>query len=107
MPARDILHDIVKEALIKDGWSITHDPFVIPFGRRKVYADLGAERILAAERSGQKIVVEIKSFVGLSIIADFQQALGQYTMYKILLEERHPEYIVYVAIDDEVFSELF
>jgi hypothetical protein len=48
MPARDILHDIVKEALIKDGWVITHDPFLVAFGIRKVYVDLDAERLLAA-----------------------------------------------------------
>ena len=26
MPAKDIHHDTVKNALIKDGWTITHDP---------------------------------------------------------------------------------
>ena len=26
MPAKDIYHDTVKNALIKDGWTITHDP---------------------------------------------------------------------------------
>ena len=34
MPARDYLHNIVKNALIKDGWIITHDPFTIVFGTR-------------------------------------------------------------------------
>lgn len=26
MPVRDRYHDHVKHALIKDGWTITHDP---------------------------------------------------------------------------------
>ncbi len=107
MPARDILHDVVRDALIQDGWTITHDPFVIPFGRRKIYADLGAERALVAEKREEKIVVEIKSFVGLSRMADLQQALGQFTMYKVLLADKHPEYTVYLAMDDFVFEEMF
>nr|WP_286392563.1 element excision factor XisH family protein [Pseudanabaena mucicola] len=27
MSARDLFHDIVKNALQKDGWTITHDPY--------------------------------------------------------------------------------
>jgi XisH protein len=26
--ARDIYHEHVKEALIKDGWTVTHDPYL-------------------------------------------------------------------------------
>jgi hypothetical protein len=76
MPARDILHDVVKEALIKEGWTITNDPFLVAFGIRKVYVDLGAERLLAAERGTDQIVVEVKSFLGASRMADLEQALG-------------------------------
>ncbi len=32
MPARDKVHDIVKNALIKDGWTITDDPLTLKFG---------------------------------------------------------------------------
>jgi len=69
MPERDIFHDAVKNALIKDEWTITNDPFFVQFGGVDMYADLGAEKIFAAEKDGQKIVVEIKSFVGTSIIS--------------------------------------
>ncbi|MGB7441674.1 MAG: element excision factor XisH family protein [Coleofasciculaceae cyanobacterium] len=27
--AKDLFHQQVKTALIKDGWTITHDPFII------------------------------------------------------------------------------
>ncbi len=30
MPAKDIYHNEVKNALIKDGWTITDDPFTEP-----------------------------------------------------------------------------
>lgn len=107
MPAKDILHDVVKDALINDGWVITHDPFVIPFGKRNVYADLAAEQTLVAERANQKIVVEIKSFVGLSRMNDLQQALGQFVLYQILLSSKYPEYELYVALDDYIFGDIF
>jgi hypothetical protein len=67
----------VKVALQKDGWVITHDPYTIQFGNDLLYADMAAERIFAAERDEQKIVVEVKSFIGYSIIQEFKEALGQ------------------------------
>lgn len=60
--AKDKYHDAVKNALVKDGWTITHDPYRISFGIERVYVDLGAERMLAAERGKEKIAVEIKTF---------------------------------------------
>jgi hypothetical protein len=76
MPARDIYHDTSKNALIKDGWTISHDPFVLRWGTIDVYIDLGAEQLLAAERQGLKIAVEVKSFVGRSDVDDLEKALG-------------------------------
>ena len=70
MTAKDIIHDNVKHALIKDGWVITHDPYTIEFEQEFLYADLAAERVLAAEKGNKKIVVEIKSFVGQSTNQD-------------------------------------
>ncbi|MEP7199171.1 MAG: element excision factor XisH family protein, partial [Chloroflexota bacterium] len=53
MPAADIIHNAVKNALIKDGWTITDDQYTIGFEDVNVYADLAAERRLAAERAGR------------------------------------------------------
>ena len=107
MPARDILHDIVKEALIKDGWIITHDPLTIYYGIRKVYVDLGAEKLLGAEKAGQQIAVEIKSFVGRSAITDLERALGQYVLYGIWLQQNDARRVLYIALDTEAYDELF
>ena len=84
--ARDRIHEAVKNALIKDGWTITHDPYPIQYDDVDGYADLGAERLIAASRDSEKIIVEVKSFIGRSIMRDFQQSLGQYLVYKHLLE---------------------
>jgi len=98
MPALDIYHDQVKNALIKDGWTITDDPLTIRFGRKVPYVDLAAQRLLAAERAGSRIAVEIKSFVGRSDVLDLEQALGQFVLYAEVLAETDPDRILYLAV---------
>ena len=61
--ARDLFHQVVKDALIKDGWEITHDPFPVDYGDVQMQIDLGAERLLAATKDAETIAIEIKSFV--------------------------------------------
>ena len=103
MPARDAIHDAVKAALTKDGWTITHDPYLLPFGDRDVYADLGAERAFAAERDDEKIAVEVKSFLGASEIHDLEVALGQFVFYRHLLSAREPHREMWLAIPEEAY----
>ncbi|QSJ16196.1 XisH family protein [Nostoc sp. UHCC 0702] len=107
MPAKDLYHDAVKHALIKDGWLIIADPYIIKYEDAELYADLAAEKPIAAERQGQKIVVEIKSFVGKSQMYDFHNALGQYIVYRNLIQVSEPEYNLYLAIDDIVYFNFF
>ncbi len=78
MPTRDKYHNAVRNALIKDGWTITHDPFHLQWGSNNMYVDLGAERLVAAEKQGEKIVIEIKGFAGLSPMTDLERAIGQF-----------------------------
>jgi len=107
MPAKDIYHNEVKNALLKDGWTITADPYFIKYEDAELYADLAAEKPIAAQRQGQKIVVEIKSFVGRSLMYDFHGALGQYMVYRNLIQLTDPEYKLYLAIDDIVYKNFF
>jgi hypothetical protein len=102
MPAKDIYHDSVKHALIKDGWTITHDPYTLTFGQKDVFVDLGAERTLAAEKQGEKIVVEIKSFRGASDLRELQQALGQFVFYRSLLSRFEPDRKLFLAVPESV-----
>lgn len=103
MPARDIYHDHVKTALIKDGWVVTHDPLRLEWGAKDLFIDLGAEQVIAAEKPGRKIAVEIKSFVGRSDIDDLEKALGQYVLYHDVLAEREPDRVLYLAVRNVVF----
>ncbi len=107
VPAKDIYHDCVKNALIKDGWNITHDPFKLEIGKKDLYIDLGAAQLIAATKTEQKIAVEIKSFIGRSDVDDLEKALGQYVLYFDILEDFEPERILYLAIRLTTFEDLF
>ena len=107
MPAYDIFHDAVKHALQKEGWMITHDPFFIPFGGVELYVDLGAERMLAAERGSEQIAVEIKSFLSQSPVSDFHNALGQFLNYRLVLEENEPKRLLYLAVPYDIHKTFF
>jgi len=76
---KDKFHEAVfKKTLQKEGWTITDDPLRFQYGNVKFQVDLALERIVAAEREGEKIAVEIKSFLNPSAITDFYPALGQF-----------------------------
>jgi hypothetical protein len=107
MPARNIYHNQVRNALTKDGWIITHDPLRLTWGDKDLYVDLGAERLLAAEKAGLRIAVEIKSFVGESEVDDLENALGQYVLYRAVLAEREPQRRLYLAVPRDALRDIF
>lgn len=49
MPAKDILHETVKHALIKEGWIITDDYLYLEYAGVDMFVDLGAEKLIAAQ----------------------------------------------------------
>ncbi|MBD2520539.1 XisH family protein [Nostoc sp. FACHB-973] len=107
MPAKDVYHDAVKNALIKDGWIITADPYPIKYEEVKLFADLAGEKTIAASREGKQIVIEIKSFLSRSPMRDFETALGQYLIYKAFLSLEHPEQELYLAIGEVIYEDFF
>ncbi len=107
MSARDAFHYIVRSALEKDGWNITDDPLYISFGRVDIEIDLAAEKLLAAERQGEKIAIEVKSFLAASAITEFHKALGQYINYRTMLELDDPERILYLAVPLSAYNNFF
>ncbi|NEP84896.1 MAG: fatty-acid synthase [Okeania sp. SIO3C4] len=107
MPAKNFYHDIVKNALIKDGWTITNDPYILSIGKRDLFVDLGANKLLSAEKGLKKIAVEIKSFTSLSRVNDLEKALGQYILYYDIIQDIEPERLLYLAITESIFEEFF
>jgi hypothetical protein len=107
MPARDIYHETVKRALVKDGWTITHDPLKLSWGGKDMFVDLGATQLIAAEKAERHIAVEIKSFVGDSEVADLEQALGQYLVYLAVMRVREPQRALYLAVSHDIWLNIF
>ena len=116
MPQRDAIHNIIRQALIKEGWEITDDPYVISYGERFLFIDLAARldvlngiagRFIGARRGSSRIAVEIKEFRGNSAIADLEQAIGQYVLYRLLLEQVDRERELYLAVADTTFDGIF
>ncbi len=44
MSARDLYHSNIRNALIKDGWTITDDPLRLKWGKKDMYVDLAAHK---------------------------------------------------------------
>jgi hypothetical protein len=101
MPQRDKLHETVKRALQRGGWTITHDPYSISYEGDQLFIDLAAEQLLAAEQGEERIAVEVKGFTGPSAIADVQQAIGQYLLYRSILARTDPERTLLLAVSAE------
>ena len=107
MPARDAIHETVKEAVIKDGWEVTDDPYVISYGDRFLFVDLGANSFIGVRQGSKQIAIEIKQFRGQSQVTDLEQAIGQYSLYRILLNQIDPERDLYLAISETTYNDIF
>ena len=108
MSAKDIFHNTVKIALEKDNWLITHDPLSFELTEKvKVRIDLSVEKLITAEKDNQKIAVEVKSFIGLSAISEFHTAIGQFLNYKVVLTQKDPHRILYLAISQDIYEGFF
>ena len=107
MPAKDFFHNTVKTSLEKDGWIITDENLFIEVEDVDFYIDLTAEKILVAEKTGKKIAVEIKSFLGASDVTEFHSALGQCLNYRSALRLLEPDRTLYLAVPEDVYNEFF
>lgn len=79
----------------------------MPFGGVDLYVDLGAEKIIAAQKGNAKIAVEIKSFLAASIISEFHTALGQFMSYRLALKRKDPKRVLYLAVPNDLYNTFF
>jgi hypothetical protein len=108
LSAKDRYHETVLAALKKDGWQITDDPLILIFTpKRQLRIDLGAEKLIGAERNNQRIAVEIKTFLAPSTLSEFHAALGQFLNYRLALKVRQPDRVLFLAIPQEIYQSFF
>lgn len=107
MAAKDLYHEHVRKALIKDGWTITDDPLSLSWLGTTLHVDLGAERLIAAEKGAERIAVEVKSFIGSSKIEDLRDALGQFMIYRSSLKRTLPQRQLFLALRDSAYRRIF
>jgi hypothetical protein len=79
----------------------------IRWGSVEMYIDLGAERVIGAERNGEKIAVKVKSFLGQATVYEFHLALGQFINYRAVLQQQEADRILYLAIPLDTFDTFF
>ena len=102
--ARDFYHELVKQALIDEGWTITHDPFPVSTGQKDLEVDLAAEKIIAATNGTEEIAIEVKSFLGRSTLAEFYTAFGQFMYYRAAFVAKGIERRLYLAVPLPIYE---
>jgi hypothetical protein len=105
--AKDKFHEQVKRALIREQWTVTDDPLEVTSEGRTFVVDLGAERLILADRGIERIAVEVKSFLNASAITDFYGALGQFLTYRLALRRGDPERVLYLAVPEDTYETFF
>jgi XisH protein len=72
-----------------------------------IYADLGAEKIIVAEKCERKIAIEIKAFLSPSPVTELERAIGQYYLYSTFIAKQEPQRILYLAIPERIYYNFF
>lgn len=102
--ARDKFHEEVRTALQGEGWAITDDPLYLKVGRIPVHIDLGAEKLIGAEKEGQKIAVEVKTFGIASFITALHEAVGKYLIYREALKLVDSSRVLFLAMPADIYD---
>lgn len=106
--AKDVFHEIVRNVLEADGWLITHDGYrlVTDLLKDALTVDLGAEKLITAEKGTERSAVGVKNFLGDSLIYDFHSALGQMLVYQVNMDVQEPDRVLYLAIPEAVYERM-
>jgi len=100
-------HDAFRNALIKDGWTITHDPFDLEWDDKELYVNVEEERLVAAQKQRQKIAVEIIKFLQPLPDNELEHSIDLFAVYRAVLAEQEPDYVLYLALPEEVYKDVF
>jgi hypothetical protein len=107
MSTQDLYHDVVRNALRKDGWRITHTALQLKAARDPRRGDLWEGQLLVAEKDERKIAVAVNSFVGRSNLADVTQTFGRLALSRSQLQTMAPDRVLYLAVRQATYSACF
>jgi XisH protein len=107
MPAYDTFHEAVKRGLIKDGWTISDDPYTITYGGTALYVDMPTKPPIAADRGDHLIAVEVEHFNVVSLLSDYHTALGRYVCHRLAMRTDDPRRVLFLALPRSAYEDLF
>jgi len=76
-------------------------------GKTDVFADLGAEQLMGADKGLRQIIVEVKSFIGRSKMNDLELAIGQYILYLRIARKIQLNHLLYLAVTEQTYETIF
>ena len=100
MPKHDSCHDVVAEALRREGWQVESD-LQRQRNERIVYIDL------RAFRQDQTALIEVKCFPNLASPDEQYTAVGQYLIYLTFLRLKGILHPLYLAVPDKMYEKRF
>ena len=107
MPTQDLYHDIVRDALRKDGWRITHTALQLKARAESRTRELWEGPWLIADKDERKVAVAVSSFVGRSNLADITQMWGQLELSRPQLHTMDSDRVVYMAVRQATYHACF
>jgi hypothetical protein len=107
MPQYDAHHEAVKQALLKDGWSVTREQFSVLYKGLRVFIDMAAEKFVDGEDGSEKIAIEVKVFDQSPFLSDFEKAIGQYSLYRFMLRKVRIKRRLFLAVSEKASREFF
>ncbi|MEO8609925.1 MAG: element excision factor XisH family protein [Chloroflexota bacterium] len=104
--ALDSCHQQVVNALEKAGWNVEKSAYVIELDRIRVFPDIRARQING--QVDEILVVEVKCFPHEENYQDeLYRAIGQYLIYRTIMEMKAVPAKIYMAIPVFVYNRLF
>jgi hypothetical protein len=99
LPAKDRHHDSVKEALVKSGWIITHDPRTLLLPERVLFVDFR----VVNDQDQSALLIEVKGFEQSSQVEALMAALGKYNVYRSAMKYNDIIEPLYLAIPEAAY----
>jgi hypothetical protein len=107
MPAQDLYHDVVRDALRKDGWRITHTALQLKAMVASGAGEFWEGPWLIADKDERKVAVAVSSFVGRSNPADITQMWKQLALSRPRLHAMDSDRVVHLAVRQATYNACF